>query len=477
MRGKEKYEINTLWLCILNRHFHLAGIIFETVICRVADSYTGSMRNIRAEPRTTKLVRVFSWQSTPWAARNKASDTTLSNKRSVQATTMKDEKKRKRKEEQKARKKQKREAEAAAAVVTPTDDKLDKDPANQDLSDKKKKMKKKKDKKKSKKKSKQEKVVVSPEEDDENTDSLSSSLSEQQQQKATSPSSPLKQIKLAQQKENEHKALTSKPSQLVESSAIEFYDEQIKQQTPNDESLPAQKNFAITLLLFYQYVEPVWDEKTYNFMLTRLQKVGKDLQLTGRMRVAKEGLNCTLTGSHESIVEYCRTLRTLRPTEFASTEFKLTSNLPQAQKFPNLKVFQVVELVHYGLEGKKAPPIAKFSGTHLEPKDYHQKLGESNTVIIDVRNHYEAAIGRFVPPSVAVDDGADAPKWLDPKMRKSTEFPAWLDRPEVKKEMKGKQVLMYCTGTSVVGNHYACLMDTVILTFLHNILYMYINIY
>lgn len=241
-------------------------------------------------------------------------------------------------------------------------------------------------------------------------------------------------------------------SRIVSSSAIEYYDEQIKQQqlVKNDDEhkTPAQKNFAITLLLFYQYVEPVWDESTYNFMLTTLQKVGNDLQLTGRMRVAKEGLNCTLTGSHDSIVKYCKTLRELRPKEFSSTEFKLTRDLPQAQKFPSLKVFKVVELVHYGLEGAKAPPIAKFSGTHLEPKDYHQKLGESNTVIIDVRNHYEAAIGRFVPPSEGhgMKKGEEPPKWLDPKMRKSTEFPAWLDKPEVKEEMKGKQVLMYCTG-------------------------------
>jgi predicted sulfurtransferase len=89
----------------------------------------------------------------------------------------------------------------------------------------------------------------------------------------------------------------------------------------------------------------------------------------------------------------------------------------------------------------------------LEPKDYHQKLGESNTVVIDVRNHYEAAIGRFVPPSNANDNSndnhadAEPPKWLDPKMRKSTEFPAWLDKPETMEQMKGKQVLMYCTGT------------------------------
>jgi predicted sulfurtransferase len=31
-------------------------------------------------------------------------------------------------------------------------------------------------------------------------------------------------------------------------------------------------------------------------------------------------------------------------------------------------------------------------------------------------------------------------------MRKSTEFPLWLDRKETKEKLKGKQVLMYCTG-------------------------------
>ena len=35
---------------------------------------------------------------------------------------------------------------------------------------------------------------------------------------------------------------------------------------------------------------------------------------------------------------------------------------------------------------------------------------------------------------------------LDPKMRKSTEFPVWLNKPETKAKLQGKQVLMYCTG-------------------------------
>ena len=38
-------------------------------------------------------------------------------------------------------------------------------------------------------------------------------------------------------------------------------------------------------------------------------------------------------------------------------------------------------------------------GTHLEPKLYHEKLAESDTVVIDVRNHYEAKIGRFDAPT------------------------------------------------------------------------------
>jgi len=144
----------------------------------------------------------------------------------------------------------------------------------------------------------------------------------------------------------------------------------------------------------------------------------------------------------------------LRPTDFCNTEFKLTTDLPLAQKFGELKVLKVVEIVRYGLEGQKAPPIQQYSGVHLEPKHYHKKLAESNTVIIDVRNHYEAAIGRFVPPTKENSGGekdatttrTEGPKWIDPKMRKSTEFPAWLDKEETKQMMKGKQVLMYCTG-------------------------------
>ncbi|KAL7559034.1 hypothetical protein ACA910_016376 [Epithemia clementina (nom. ined.)] len=209
------------------------------------------------------------------------------------------------------------------------------------------------------------------------------------------------------------------------------------QDIPSSSSLSSS---SVTLLLFYQYVEPPWTNEEYKLALTEVERLGNLADLTGRMRVAKEGLNCTLTGSRQGILNFCRSLRRWKPESFLATEFKLTHHVHASQRFPSpLKIIPVQELVHYGLEGDKAPPIRLYHGTHLEPKDYHAKMAESNAVLIDVRNHYEAAIGRFVPPEGAAE-------WVDPKMRKSTEFPVWLDKPETLEKLQDKQVLMYCTG-------------------------------
>jgi len=211
-------------------------------------------------------------------------------------------------------------------------------------------------------------------------------------------------------------------------------------------------NNNVTLLLFYQYVEPPWDESQYKYAYNYATDEANSRNITGRMRIAKEGMNCTLTGSYTSIREWCSIMRSFdggRPsldpmtntvmTEFANTEFKLTDDLPFKQRFPKLHAFEVPELVNYGLAGNRAPPLSKYGGIHLEPNDYHAKMLESNTVIIDVRNHYENRIGHFDPPS----GGAIL---IDPKMRKSTEFPLWLDKQETKELLRDKQVLMYCTG-------------------------------
>jgi predicted sulfurtransferase len=66
-------------------------------------------------------------------------------------------------------------------------------------------------------------------------------------------------------------------------------------------------------------------------------------------------------------------------------------------------------------------------------------MSSDNTVIIDVRNAYESAIGNFCPPL----GGAEL---IDPQMRNSIEFPKWLADEQTQKKLHGKKVLMYCTG-------------------------------
>jgi len=58
-------------------------------------------------------------------------------------------------------------------------------------------------------------------------------------------------------------------------------------------------------------------------------------------------------------------------------------------------------------------------------------------VVIDVRNAYESAIGRFCG-----QEKKGGAKLLDPLMRKSTDFPKWLELDSTKSELKDKNVLM-----------------------------------
>lgn len=196
---------------------------------------------------------------------------------------------------------------------------------------------------------------------------------------------------------------------------------------------------GMSLLLFYAYVEPAWSPHRHNETIRWADATLSALGVTGRLRVAREGFNGTLTGPYDGIRGFCAALRERDNGYFSGMneidDFKITDNLPLGQAFPKLKVFAVNELVNYGL-GVDGAPSTKEGGVHLPPREYHEKLLEENTVVIDVRNSYEADIGRFAP--------AHGAKYIDPKMRVSTEFPKWAK--ENIEELKDKQVLMYCTG-------------------------------
>ena len=222
-------------------------------------------------------------------------------------------------------------------------------------------------------------------------------------------------------------------------------------------SSDSEEEGGASIVLFYQYKEPVWTEQEFQRALKLFLSIGERFSMTGRGRIAPEGVNCTLTGPSATKVRgFCQALRdewgvvggdgtsdnNKNCTDkdlFQATDFKITDGLPQSQKFKSLSIRKTNELVAYGLEGEKAPSIEKFGGEHLTAVDYHEALKDKNTVVIDVRNAYETAIGTIVPPK----DGATL---LDPKLRNSREWPKWLASEETQKKLSGKKILTFCTG-------------------------------
>jgi predicted sulfurtransferase len=210
----------------------------------------------------------------------------------------------------------------------------------------------------------------------------------------------------------------------------------IPDQEPDEEG-----NYPCTLVLFYQYIEPCWTRKEHKTALVKVTSLAKENGITGRGRCAEEGLNCTLTGSAEGVRNFCNGLREWNKT-FLETDFKLTDGMPFKQRFKSFNIRKTEELVNYGLGGGRvAPSIKQFSGVHLEADEYHEMLSkkDNNTVVIDVRNAYESAIGHFAPPP----GGAEL---IDPKMRNSHDFAGWLNLKETQQKLTGKKVMMYCTG-------------------------------
>jgi predicted sulfurtransferase len=81
-----------------------------------------------------------------------------------------------------------------------------------------------------------------------------------------------------------------------------------------------------------------------------------------------------------------------------------------------------------------ATPLEHTGRGYLSPADWRDALlapDDGRTVVIDVRNRNETALGRFG-------------RALDPNTRSFAEFPTWVEAHA--ETLRGKRVLLYCTG-------------------------------
>ncbi len=177
-----------------------------------------------------------------------------------------------------------------------------------------------------------------------------------------------------------------------------------------------------TIILFYKYVGISNPETIRQRQLALCQKLG----LTGRIIVAKEGINTTLEGTTEHIEQYIETISSKRP--FKNIHFK--KSIGTSQAFPRLSVKVRDEIVTLGL-GKKDINPRQITGKYLTPTQLHQWLKNKEDIhIVDMRNDYEQKVGRFEGSILpGMENFRDLPKVL-PTLAK----------------LRHKKVVTVCTG-------------------------------
>ncbi|MBC7391529.1 MAG: rhodanese-related sulfurtransferase [Opitutaceae bacterium] len=174
-----------------------------------------------------------------------------------------------------------------------------------------------------------------------------------------------------------------------------------------------------TVLLYYCYTfiakPEEFREEHHLFCLS--------LNLVGRIIVAPEGLNGTISGTAESCQVYMDTLKA--DPRFSTIDFKV--DLSDNPAFQKMHVRVKPEIVHVGLY--HIDPN-KRTGLHLEPEEFKKMKDDPDVVILDVRSKYEHSVGRF-KNSITLD------------IDNFREFP---DKVNELEKYKNKKVLTYCTG-------------------------------
>jgi len=181
---------------------------------------------------------------------------------------------------------------------------------------------------------------------------------------------------------------------------------------------------SFQVLLYYKFV------KIDNLAQVRKEHEAlcRQLELKGRILLAPEGINGTVSGMVAQTQAYMDHLN-MHPL-FSGIEFKVDPS--EGHAFHKLHVKLRRELVHLSKPEHILTPLEQSNAPYIEPKEMQELLREDNpnVVILDTRSDYEFKIGKF-KNAIAFD------------IENFREFPEHLRELEY---LKDKKIVTYCTG-------------------------------
>lgn len=175
------------------------------------------------------------------------------------------------------------------------------------------------------------------------------------------------------------------------------------------------------VLLYYKFV-PISDPAAF---AAEHEELCRFLGLLGRIIIASEGINGTVSGTEAACDAYM-TAMWANP-RFADMEFKVDE--AQTHAFKKLFIRVRDEIITLGRP--LSVPVHQRTGTHLTPIEAKELLDAEDVVFVDGRNDYESAMGHF----------RDA---LCPPVEAFRDIPDWLE--EHRDALQDKRIVTYCTG-------------------------------
>lgn len=151
------------------------------------------------------------------------------------------------------------------------------------------------------------------------------------------------------------------------------------------EQMQSDPQERVTLSFYkYHYLD---DPKIFR---DQLYLVWNEFGVLGRVYVAKEGINAQLSVPREKFEDFKNHLDSFKFLQGMRLNIAVDDN---GKSFFKLKILIRKKLVADGLDDS-AFDVTK-PGKHLDASTFNELASDPNSIIVDMRNHYESEVGRF----------------------------------------------------------------------------------
>jgi len=183
-----------------------------------------------------------------------------------------------------------------------------------------------------------------------------------------------------------------------------------------------EENFPRTTISFYQYFT-IQDPLAFR---DELYKSLNLLQVFGRIYIATEGINAQISVPTNLFEDFKTYLYSIKGLEGLRLNIAVNDN---GKSFWVLRIKHRSKIVADGIEDTSFSMENK--GNYVNAVQMNELISSPETIVIDMRNHYEYEVGHFVN---ALEIPSDT-------FREQLPMAA-----EMMKDNKDKNIIMYCTG-------------------------------